>query len=119
MVILVDAFIAAHRVQHKNVEIDFLSILCIPGPSEQDGLVEIQKMPSAAGREEGSSGHFQDALQPTGSELPFNPVFGRKYHLHCFCVFSSLISVNFLVSFNQFKSWERSERDCLAPVCES
>lgn len=31
IVILVDSFIAAHRVQHKNVEIDFLSISCIPG----------------------------------------------------------------------------------------
>jgi len=37
MVILVDSFIAAPRVQHKNVEIDFLSNLCIPSPSEQDG----------------------------------------------------------------------------------
>ena len=37
MVILVDSFIDAHRVQHKNVEIDFLSILCVPGPSEWDG----------------------------------------------------------------------------------
>lgn len=36
MVILVDSFIAAHRVQHKNFEIDFLSISCIPRPSEWD-----------------------------------------------------------------------------------
>lgn len=67
MVILVDSFIAAHKVQHKNVEIDFLSILCLL--SRMD-VAEIWKMPSAAGREEGSSGHFQDALQPTGTELP-------------------------------------------------
>lgn len=37
MVILVDSFIAAHRVQHENVEIDFLSILCVPAPSEWGG----------------------------------------------------------------------------------
>lgn len=94
MVILVDTFIAACRVWHENVEIDFLSFLCIPGPSEWDGLVEIQKMPSSAAREEGSCGHFQDALQPDRAELPFNLYFGRKDHLHCLCVFSSLIIVN-------------------------
>lgn len=58
MVILVDTFIATHRVQHKNVETDFLSILYIPGPSEWDGLIEIQKMPSAAGRERAFSRCF-------------------------------------------------------------
>ena len=82
-------------------------------------VAEIQKMSSAAGREEGSSRHFQDALQPTGTELPFNPGFRRKYHLHWLCVFSSLISVNLPVNFNQFKSGERSEKDYLPPVCES
>lgn len=91
MVILVDSFIAAHKVQHKNVEIDFLSVLCLLSGMD---FAEIWKMPSATGREEGSSGHFQDALQPTGTELPFNPGFERKYNLHWLCVFSSLISVS-------------------------
>lgn len=116
MVILLDSFIAAHKVQHKNVEIDFLSILCLLSGMD---VAEIWKMPSAAGREEGSNGHFQDALQPTGTELPFNPGFERKYNLHWLCVFSSLISVSPPVSFSQFKSRERSERDYLPPVCES
>lgn len=119
MVILVDSFIAVHGVQHKNVEIDFFQFcVFLVTPSGMD-VAEIQKMPSAAGREEGSSGHFQDALQMTRTELPFNPGFGRKYHLHCLCVFSSLISVNPPVSFSQFKSWEKSEKDYLPPVCES
>lgn len=75
MVILLDSFIAAHRVQLENVEIDFLSILCVSAPSRRMDLAEIQKMPSAAGREEGNSRRF-----PTETELPFNPGFRRKHH---------------------------------------
>lgn len=75
-------------------------------------------MSSAAGKEEDGSGHFPDALQMARTELPLNPDFRRKYRLHCLCVLSSFLSVNPQVSFNGFKSRERSEKDYLLSVCE-
>lgn len=87
-------------------------------PLSRVEVAEIQKIPSAAGKEEDSSGHFQNALQMTRTEVPLTPDFRSKYRLHCLSILSSFVRINPQVIFDGFKSRERSEKDYFPSVCE-